>query len=61
MNVDILKVLGIILTINLIFVTLGVIAIYLTGIDIIGVFIMLVGVSVAAVKGSRYLEENDKK
>lgn len=57
---DILKVLGIILTINLIFVILGVIAIYLTGIDIIGVFIMLVGVSVASVKGSRYLEKNDK-
>ena len=57
---DILKVLGIILTINLISVILGVVAISLTGIDIIGVFIMLVGVSVAAVKGSRYLEENDK-
>lgn len=56
-----LKAIGIVLIINLISVILGVIAISLTGIDIIGVFIMLVGVSVASIKGSRYLEENDKK
>lgn len=55
-----LKVISIILIINIIFVTLGVIAMSLTGIDIIGVFIMFVGVSVASVKGVRYLEENDK-
>ena len=60
MNMVFLKTIGIILIINMIFVILGVIAIYLTGIDIIGVFIMLTGVSVASVKGSRYLEENDK-
>lgn len=56
-----LKAIGIVLIINLISVILGVAAISLTGVDIIGVFIMLVGVSVASIKGSRYLEENDKK
>lgn len=55
-----LKAIGIVLIINLISVILGVAAISLTGVDIIGVFIMLVGVSVASIKGSRYLEENDK-
>ena len=55
-----LKAIGIILTINMIFVILGVLAIALTGVDIIGVFLMLCGVSIAAVKGNKFLEENKK-
>ena len=55
-----LKTIGIILTINMIFVILGVLAITLTGVDIIGVFLMLCGVSIAAAKGTRFLEENEK-
>ena len=55
-----LKTIGIILTINMIFVILGVLAIALTGVDIIGVFLMLCGVSIAAIKGSKFLEENEK-
>ena len=52
-----LKTIGIILTINMIFVILGVLAIALTGVDIIGVFLMLCGVSIAAAKGNRFLLE----
>lgn len=55
-----LKCIGIILTINMIFVILGVLAIALTGVDILGVFLMLCGVSIAAVKANRFLEENEK-
>lgn len=55
-----LKTIGIILIINTISVILGVLAIALTGIDIIGVFLMLCGVSIAAIKGSKFLEENEK-
>lgn len=55
-----LKTIGIILTINMIFVILGVLAIALTGVDILGVFLMLCGVSIAAVKGNKFLEENKK-
>ena len=55
-----LKTIGIILTINIIFVILGVLAIALTGVDIIGLFLMLCGVSIAADKGTRFLEENEK-
>ena len=55
-----LKTIGIILTINMIFVILGVLAIALTGVDILGVFLMLCGVSIAAIKGSKFLEENEK-
>ena len=55
-----LKTIGIILTINMIFVILGVLAIALTGVDIIGVFLMLCGVRIAAAKGTRFLEENEK-
>ena len=55
-----LKTIGIILTINMIFVILGVLAIALTGVDIIGLFLMLCGVSIAADKGTRFLEENEK-
>ena len=55
-----LKTIGIILTINMIFVILGVLAIALTGVDILGVFLMLCGVSIAAIKGSKFLEENKK-
>ena len=55
-----LKTIGIILTINMIFVILGALAIALTGVDIIGVFLMLCGVSIAAIKGSKFLEENEK-
>ena len=55
-----LKTIGIILTINMIFVILGVLAIALTGVDIVGVFLMLCGVSIAAIKGSKFLEENEK-
>ena len=55
-----LKTIGIILIINTISVILGVLAIALTGIDIIGVFLMLCGVSIAAIKGSKFLEENKK-
>ena len=55
-----LKTIGIILTINMIFVILGVLAIALTGLDIFGVFLMLCGVSIAAVKGNKFLEENEK-
>ena len=55
-----LKTIGIILTINMIFVILGALAIALTGVDIIVVFLMLCGVSIAAVKGNKFLEENEK-
>lgn len=55
-----LKTIGIILIINMISVILGVLAMALTGLDILGVFLMLCGVSIAAVKGSRFLEENEK-
>ena len=55
-----LKTIGIILIINTISVILGVLAIALTGIDIIGVFLMLCGVRIAAIKGSKFLEENKK-
>lgn len=55
-----LKTIGIILTINMIFVILGVLAIALTGVDILGVFLMLCGVSIASVKANRFLEENEK-
>ena len=55
-----LKAISVILIINTIFVILGVLAISITGIDIIGVFLMLCGVSIAAVKGTKFLEENEK-
>lgn len=55
-----LKTILIVLIINIIFVTLGVLAISITGVDIIGVFLMLCGVSIAAIKGSKFLEENEK-
>ena len=55
-----LKFIGIVLMINTISVILGVLAITLTGLDIFGVFLMLCGVSIAAVKGSKFLEENEK-
>ena len=32
----------------------------LTGLDILGVFLKLCGASIAAVKGARFLEENEK-
>ena len=55
-----LKCICIILVINIISVLLGVLAIALTGVDILGVFLMLCGVSIAAIKGSKFLEENEK-
>ena len=55
-----LKYIGIILVINIISVVLGVLAMALTGLDILGVFLMLCGVSIAATKGTRFLEENEK-
>lgn len=55
-----LKYIGIILVINIISVVLGVLAMALTGLDILGVFLMMCGVSIAAVKGTRFLEENEK-
>ena len=55
-----LKAISVILIINTIFVILGVLAISITGIDIIGVFLMLCGASIAAVKGTKFLEENEK-
>ena len=60
MNMAWLKAISVILIINTIFVILGVLAISITGIDIIGVFLMLCGVSIAAIKGSKFLEENEK-
>ena len=60
MNMVYIKAISVVLIINAIFVTLGVLAIALTGIDIIGVFLMLCGVSIAAIKGSKFLEENEK-
>lgn len=60
MNMVFLKYIGIILVINIISVVLGVLAMALTGLDILGVFLMLCGVSIAAVKGSKFLEENEK-
>lgn len=56
-----LKTIGIVLMINTISVILGVLAIALTGLDIFGVFLMLCGVSIAAAKGTRFLEENKKE
>lgn len=55
-----LKYIGIILVINIISVVLGVLAMALTGLDILGVFLMMCGVSIAAVKGTKFLEENEK-
>ena len=55
-----LKCICIILVINIISVLLGVLSIALTGVDILGVFLMLCGVSIAAIKGSKFLEENEK-
>lgn len=55
-----LKYIGIILLINMISVISGVLAMALTGLDILGVFLMLCGVSIAAVKGTKFLEENEK-
>lgn len=55
-----LKAISVILIINTIFVILGVLAISITGIDIIGVFLMLCGVSIAAIKGAKFIEENEK-
>lgn len=55
-----LKYIGIILVINIISVVLGVLAMALTGLDILGVFLMMCGVSIVAVKGTRFLEENEK-
>lgn len=55
-----LKAISVVLIINIIFVTLGVLTISITGVDIIGVFLMLCGVSIAAIKGSKFLEENEK-
>ena len=55
-----LKYIGIILVINIISVVLGVLAMALTGLDILGVFLMMCGVSIAAVKGNKFLEENEK-
>ena len=55
-----LKYIGVILLINMISVILGVLAMALTGLDILGVFLMLCGVSIAAVKGTKFLEENEK-
>ena len=59
-NMVFLKCICIILVINIISVLLGVLAIALTGVDIIGVFLMLCGVRIAAAKGTRFLEENEK-
>lgn len=56
-----LKTIGIVLMINTISVILGVLAIALTGLDIFGVFLMLCGVSIAATKATRFLEENKKE
>ena len=55
-----LKAISVILIINTTFVILGVLAISITGIDIIGVFLMLCGVSMAAIKGCMFVEENEK-
>ena len=60
MNMIFLKYIGIILLINMISVILGVLAMALTGLDILGVFLMLCGVSIAAVKETKFLEENEK-
>ena len=60
MNMAWLKAISVILIINTIFVILGVLAISITGIDIIGVFLMLCGVSIAAIKGAKFIEENEK-
>lgn len=60
MNMIFLKYIGIILLINMISVISGVLAMALTGLDILGVFLMLCGVSIAAVKGTKFLEENEK-
>lgn len=51
-----LKYISIILLINMISVILGVLAMALTGLDILGVFLMLCGASIAAVKGTKFLE-----
>ena len=55
-----IKAISVVLIINAIFVTLGVLTISITGVDILGVFLMLCGVSKAAIKGSKFLEENEK-
>ena len=60
MNMAYLKAILIVLIINTIFLTLGVLVISITGVDILGVFLMLCGVSIAAIKGSKFLEENEK-
>ena len=60
MNMVFLKYIGIILVINIISVVLGVLAMALTGLDILGVFLMLCGASIAAVKGAGFLVENEK-
>lgn len=52
---------SIVLIINTISVIIGVLAMALTGLDILGVFLMLCGVSIAAAKGTRFLEENKKE
>ena len=55
-----IKAISVVLIINAIFVTLGVLTISITGVDILGVFLMLCGVSIASIKGSKFLEENEK-
>lgn len=55
-----LRFISIVLIINTISVIIGVLAMALTGLDILGVFLMLCGVSIAAAKGTRFLEENEK-
>ena len=52
-----IKAISVVLIINAIFVTLGVLTISITGVDILGVFLMLCGVSIAAIKGSKFLEK----
>ena len=59
-NMVYIKAISVVLIINAIFVTLGVLTISITGVDILGVFLMLCGVSIAAIKGSKFLEENKK-
>lgn len=55
-----LKAISVVFIINTIFVTLGVLVISITGVDILGVFLMLCGVSIAAIKGVKFIEENEK-
>lgn len=55
-----LKTIGIILIISTIYVILGALIMALTGLDILGTLLMLCGISIASVKGNKFLEENEK-